>query len=253
MKLKTMAIPFLAGALFLGGCAGSEADLERQEKSAKLHYQIGLDALQKNRLPKAFDELMLAEKLNPEMPETLDALAFAWRLRGNQKKSEQYYKKAIRAGSGSKSYTNYGSLLIEMKRYKDAKNNLLKALEDPRYHGQFIATLLLGDACMGLEQYEEAIDNYRKAGSFKPDQTLTRFKEAEAFVALKRIDFALATYESLLREQPNNVNAMRGVLMMLKLKGDKVAASQKLQAFIGNPSVADRDRTWATAELLRLR
>lgn len=245
---------FVTAAALLGGCSGSrDTDDETQQRRAKLHYQIGLDALQKNQLPKAFEELMLAEKIDPEMPEALDTLGYAWRLRGNQKKSEEYYKRAIRAGSGSISHTNYGSLLIEMKRYAEAKENLEKALKDPRYHGQFIANVLLGDANMGLEKYEEAMDAYRQAGRLNPNQTLTRIKEAKVFIALEKPNFALALYETMLREDPTNRGALEGALELYALQKERTLARYHLQNFISHPSVSKQDRAWATSELVKLR
>lgn len=243
-----------AAALLLGGCSGSTGkDADTEDRRAKVHYQIGLDALQKNQLPKAFEELMYAEKLDPNMPEALDALGYAWRLRGDLKKSEAYYKKAIRAGSGSVSYTNYGSLLIEMERYDEAKENLLKALKDPRYQGQFVANILLGDACMGLKQYEEAISAYRQAGRLNPHQTLSRIKEAQVFIALEKLNFAEALYDTLLRENPADRGALQGILDLYALQNRKDMAIMHLQNYLSQPSLAPLDRAWATDELVKLR
>jgi len=244
----------MIAALLLAGCSGSGKLSEEQElRRARLHYQIGLDALHKNQLPKAFEELMQAEKIDPSQPEVLDALAYAWRLRGNHKKSEIYYKRAIRAGSGSTSHTNYGSLLLELGRFDEAKSHLKKALEDPRYQGQHIAYILLGDAYLGLKEYEKAIEAYRKAGWLNPDQTLTRIKEAWAFAASGRLNFAQALFESALRQEPNNRIVLEGLLDVLKARKDYPAARTQLQNYISRPAVSDLDRAWATDELLKLR
>ncbi len=46
-------------ALALCACATStQKEVRQKEELAKLHYQIGIDALHKGNLPKAFDELM---------------------------------------------------------------------------------------------------------------------------------------------------------------------------------------------------
>jgi len=254
LNIKLLVMILMGLAVTLTGCSGShKMEQSKQEKLAKLHYQMGLDALHKNQLPKAFDELMMAEKLSPDMPENLDTLAYAWRLRGNLKQSEVYYKKAIRAGSGSISHTNYGGLLIELERYKEAKEHLLKALEDPRYHGQYIATILLGDALFGLKEYEEAINSYRQAGLMSPNQTITRLKEARAFTALQRRNIAKALYETILRDEPNNRTALEGLLEIFAVNNDKQSARLQLQNFIGQPSVSKLDRAWATDELVKLR
>lgn len=245
----------ILATLLLAGCQSSankqlsEAD---QLKRVKIHYQIGLDALHKNQLPKAFDELMKAEAIDPHDVEVLDALGYAWRLRGNFKKSESYYLRAIRSGASSSTYTNYGSLLLEMKRYADAKVQLDKALEDPRYRNQFVAYINLGDALLGLGKFDDAIHAYRQAGLFNPEQSFSRIKEADAYVSYKRYNYAQALYESILRENGHNRVALEGLLKLLKLRNDRATARKHLKAF-KEISISELDRAWAADELDKLR
>lgn len=253
-RISLSLVVTMIGILLLTGCSGAnKPSEEQQQKRVKLHYRIALDALHKNQLPKAFEELMYAEKIDPNQPEVLDALAYAWRLRGNHQKAEAYYKRAIRAGAGSSSHTNYGSLLVEMGRFEEAKIHLQKALEDPRYHGQHIAYVLLGDAFLGLKEYEKAIDAYRNAGRLNPNQTLTRIKEARVFAASNRLNFAQALFESVLRQEPANRTALEGLLEILKTRNNYAAARTQLQNYISRPAVSDLDRAWATDELVKLR
>lgn len=245
----------LLTALLLAGCqSNSNRQLldDKKLKRADIHYQIGLDALYKNQLPKAFDELMKSEAIDPNRPEVLDALGYAWRLRGNLEKSESYYLRALRSGAGSSTYNNYGSLLLESKRYAEAKVQLEKALDDPRYRKQFIAYINLGDALMGLGQFDHAIDAYRQAGAFNPRQTLSRVKEADAYVSQKRYNYAQALYETLLRENSLNRSALEGFVKLLTLRNDKANARKYLIAFI-EKTTSRLDRAWASDELEKLR
>ncbi len=252
VTLKTIGLAALmVSALLLVGCQSSKADHEKELKRAKLHYQIGLDALHRNQLPKAFTELMRAEEIDPKQPEVLDALAYAWRLRGNLEKSESYYKRAIRSGAGSATYNNYGNLLLEMNRFADAKRQLEKAIEDPRYRNQFKAYINLGDALLGLKKFDDAIKAYRQASIFNPKQTLSRIKEAQAYVSYSRLNYAQALYETILREQPGNRAAMEGLLEVLRLRKDFPAARAQLRMF-RERSVSELDRAWAADELERL-
>ncbi|MDT8377111.1 MAG: hypothetical protein RQ867_10315 [Mariprofundaceae bacterium] len=245
----------LVAALLLAGCQSSATkplSEEDQIKRVKLHYQIGLDALHKNQLPKAFDELMKAEAIDPHDVEVLSALGYAWRLRGNFKKSESYYLRAIRSGATSSIYTNYGSLLLEMKRYADAKVQLDKALEDPRYRNQFVAYINLGDALLGLGQFDDAIAAYRQAGLFNTGQSFSRIKEAAAYVSFKRYNYAQALYETILRENSRDRTALEGLVRLLKLRNDNPAARKHLKAF-QEGSTSALDRAWAADELDKLR
>jgi len=242
-------------AMLLAGCQSSAQKQISEEKDlnrAKLHYQIGLDALHKNQMPKAFDELMKAEAINPNHADMLDALGYAWRLRGNLKKSESYYLRAIHAGGGASAHTNYGSLLLEMKRFEDAKLQLEKALEDPRYKNQFVAFINLGDAQLGLGDPDAAILSYRQAGALNPRQTLSRIKEAEAYVSNKRYNYAQALYETILRENNLNRAALEGLIRLLALRNDSGAARGYIKAYI-EKSTSELDRAWATDELDKLR
>jgi len=140
-----------------------------------------------------------------------------------------------------------------MGEYGDAKENLLKALKDPRYQGQFVANVLLGDACMGLKQFEEAMSAYRQAGRLNPNQSLTRIKEAKVFIALDKLSYAQALYETLLRKDPKDRAALEGALELYNLKNDRASARQHLQNYISLPSIPPLDRAWATDELVKLR
>jgi len=239
--------------LLLSGCSASNKPSdEDQIKRAKLHYQLGLDALYKNRLPKAFEEFMLAEEIDPKQPDVLDALGYAWRLRGDLEKSESYYKRALRAGAGSATHNNYGSLLLQMKKFEAAKKQLKKALEDPRYRNQFMAFINLGDAYLGLKQFDEAIRTYQKAGTFSIKQTLSRIKEAEAHVAYNQINYAKALYETMFKEEPANRAVVEGLVDVLKLQNDRNTARQRLASFMEQSSISELDRAWAADAMIKL-
>lgn len=242
-----------AALLLLSGCSASNKPSdEDQLKRAKLHYQLGLDALYRDQLPKAFEEFMLAEEIDPDLPEVLDGLGYAWRLRGNLEKSESYYKRALRAGAGSATHNNYGSLLLQMKKFDKAKIQLKKALEDPRYRNQFMAYINLGDAYLGSDEFDEAIRTYRKAGRFGLNQTLSRMKEAEAHVAYNQLNYAQALYEEIFKEEPANRSVIEGLVNVLKLRNDRNTARQRLSIFMEQPSISALDRAWAADTMIRL-
>lgn len=251
---KSIYLPILLlSALLLGSCQ-SASQVEEQEKlakGAKLHYRIGLDALYNNNLPKAFDELMTADSMNPNQPQVLDALAFAWRLRGNLEKSETLYKKAIRYGGGATSQTNYGSLLIQMGHYEEAEKHLRKALDDPRYGRQYIALINLGDALAGQKRYEEAIGTYRQAGRLDPNGNEARLREAEVYVQQGRYNYAKALYQTMLRDNPADRPVLEAAMRFLERRQDYESAIKLVRNFLEHTR-SDLDRGWAADELIRL-
>jgi len=243
-----------ACAALLVSCqtSGEKIDPDKNNKRAKFHYQIGLDALNRGQLPKAFDELMQSDALLPDQPDTLEALAYAWRLQGNASKSEALYKQVITISPSPSVYTNYGSLLVSLKRFEEAKVILNKALEDPRYRNQYMAFLLLGDALLGQGDIEGAIQKYRKASMMNPNQkVLSQLKEAHAYTVSGRLNYAQALYETLLRKDPILRPALEPLLALLEKRSDLDAARQHLAKYIEKES-DPLNRAWASDELTRL-
>ncbi len=233
----------------LSGCASKPSPSAQQlEKQADVHFRLGVDALQKGALPKAFEELMLSDKLRPNQPEVLDALAYAWRLRGENEKAEAMYRKSLRIRSRPETHNNYANLLIELKRYDDAARQAQKALADPRYRNQHLALMNYGDALLGLQQYDEAIKQYRLAASLRPDDAQPLIKEAHAYALMQHPDYAIALLESLARQYPTNREITEMLVTLLYKRGKMEAAIMKLTIFRDRTTNA-LDRAWAN-ELL---
>ncbi len=247
-------ILLIASIISLSACQ-SDASKRLDEdatKRAHLHYQLGLDALHKGTVPKAFEELYISDKIKPNQPDTLDAIAYAWRLRGDNKKAEQFYKKAIKADAGSSTYNNYGSLLNELGKYDDAIKNLTIALEDPRYRNQSLVFVNLGDAYMGKGNLEEAVKAYRKAKLLSPAWTYPELREAAAYTTFHRPNYAQALYETILRREPANQPALAELIALLKGKGQDNLLRTYIRAFIkANPDKLQQ--AWAKDELALLR
>lgn len=253
MKLPYFFIVFTS--LVLSGCQSSAIQKQNEDdvkKRASLHYSLGIDALHKGFVPKAFEELMLADSIEPKNAATLDAIAYSWRLRGNPKEAKKYYQRAIRYKPAPATRNNYGSLLIEMGEYKEAVKQLKLALDDPRYSKQDLAFTNLGDALAGLKDYEAAIAAYRKAQLIAPRWTYPRLREAAAYVAMKRPNYAQALYETILRSEPTNQQALQGLLVLLHDKGEENAIKTHLQTFIKH-TTNPLQKAWAKDELAQLK
>jgi len=241
-------------ALLLTGCTAGGKNLtnDQREKQAKSHYQLGIDALNKGLLPKAFDELMQSDAALPNQPHVQDALAYCWRLRGNLDKAESYYRKSIRLDSKvPATHNNYANLLLDMKRYKDAESEARKALEDPRYLNQHLAYMNLGDALLEQDHFNEAITAYRQAGAFAPGNPLPGLKEAAAYIRYDRLNYAEALLATMLRSHPDNRGAVQLLVALQTKQGDLPAARKTLQTFI-EKTQNDLNRAWAKDELDKL-
>jgi len=239
--------------LTLGGCqTAAEKRLDdNADKRAKLHYQLGLDALHKGLVPKAFEKLYLSDKIRPNQPDTLDAIAYAWRLRGDDKEAEKFYKKAIRNDAGPATYNNYGSLLVDLGKYQKALDNLTIALEDPRYRNQSLIFMNIGNAYVGLENLKKAVNSYRQARILSPNWTHPQIKEAAAYIKFDRPNYAQALYETILRREPANQEALSGLISLLKGKNKDTHLRKFIQAFIA-ATPDNLQQAWAKDELALL-
>jgi Tfp pilus assembly protein PilF len=237
----------------ISACATTtQKEDEQQEKLAKLHYQIGIDALNKGRLPKAFDELMQSNSMRPKQAEVLDALAYAWLLRGNLKKSESHYRKSLRIKAQASTQNNYANLLNKMKRYTEAEIMAQKALEDPRYPNQDLAFINLGDALLGQDKFDEAIRSYAQAQLFNSNNILPQLKAANAYVRYNRLHEARVLYRKLILQHGNSRAIIKDMLELLKKQGDPAEARRVLSQFSTRATSA-QDKAWARDELEKLR
>jgi len=238
----------------LSACATATRidDPDKQAKLANIHYRLGVDALGKQgMLPKAFNELMKSDDILPDQPAVLDALAYAWLLRGDMKKSETYYLRAIRHDAGAATFNNYANLLNRLKRYPEAETAARKALDDPRYPNQDLAFINLGDALLGQRKFEAAIESYHQAQVFNSGSTIVDLKLARAYAMHGKLREARALYEILIRKQLDNRSTVEGLVNVMNQQHDNAAARQVLDRFSQHAS-SPMDKAWALNELDRL-
>lgn len=243
----------LCCAVTISACATTtQKEDEQQETLAKLHYQIGIDALNKGVLPKAFGELMKSNSIHPNQPDVLDALAYAWLLRGNLKKSESHYRKSLSITARASTQNNYANLLNRLERYKEAESMVRKALDDPRYSKQDLAFINLGDALLGQGKFEESIHSYGQAQLFNRKNVLPQLKIANAYTQSNRLHEARALYKTLLLQYGNSRVIVMDMLKLLKKQDDPAEARRVLSQFISQ-ATSDQEKAWARDELEQLR
>ncbi len=233
------------------GCAGKHEDSEQTAKRADIHYKLGVDAIRRGNLPKAFDELMTAEKLDPQRADIQAMLGYAWMLRGDMNKAESWFKRAVRHHPDPSVWTNYGVLMLRTKQPERAERYFRKALDDPRYQHPDIAYIDLGDALLMQGRFNEAIAAYRQAKRLNPQQEFSRLKEADAYLRYDRPAYARALYETILRDSPGFRPALEGLIALLRKEGDMAEVRARLEEFrerTSNPL----DKGWAEDELRKL-
>jgi len=237
-------------------CASSEKrpalDDAKMEKLAHIHYQLGVDALGKEgMLPKAFDELMESNDILPNQAHVLDALAYAWLLRGNLKKSEANYLKALKYGASASIYNNYANLLNRLKRFDEAEKSARQALDDPRYPNQDLAFINLGNALLGQQKFAAASQAFQQAKLFNSNNILADLRLAESYYQQHKLREARWLYEMLIRQQHSNRAAVEGLLAVLN-KQHATQQSRLLLKKFARDTNSLRDKAWALDQVNRL-
>ena len=251
--MKRLMFALTVAALAMTGCTSSNhKQPEQQEKLAKLHYQLGVDALRKGMLPKAFDELMQSNSLNPNQPEVLDALAYAWLLRSDMAKAEEFYRKSLRAKPTAATENNYANLLNKLGRFQEAEAMALKALDDPRYPNQDLAFINLGDAQLGQGRFEDALNSYGQAQLFNSDSLLPQLKTANAYARHNHPREAEALYRTLLQKEKDSRAVAEGLFDLLESQNRLAEARKLLNDFSKNSSIP-QDKAWAWKELEQMK
>jgi len=249
---KTMMFTLLFIVATFSACTTvTSVSPELQTKRVDIHYQLGIDALNKRNMPKAFEELLRAESIAPHRSDVLAALGYAWQLRGDLDKASAYYLRAIKHHPSSATYNNYGGLLLRMNKPKLAEKYFRKALDNPRYPHPDIAYINLGDALLLENRFNEAIAAYRQARILNPFQETSRIREAQAYVRYDRIAYAKALYETILRDRPGNRQALEGLLDVLRKEGNTSEVRKQLKRF--HKLASDPlDKAWAEEKIKRL-
>ena len=251
MKMRLLISSVILLALSACATATQMDDPNKQARLAKIHYQLGVDALGKQgMLPKAFQELIRSNEILPDQPLVLDALAYAWLLRGDMKKSEAFYLRAIGHGAGAATYNNYANLLNRLKRFTAAEKMARKALDDPSYPHQDLAFINLGDALLGQNRFDQAIHAYQQAQVFNPGSDLVNFKLANAYARFGKLREARALYEVLVRQHPDSRSAVEGLVAVLEQQHDRSTARKVLTRFREHASAA-LDQAWVQNQLDR--
>jgi len=237
--VKTKAVMILIVCVLLTSCATSQKKIQRQrEKDPHYQYNLGIFYVNNGQPEKALENLNKSLSLDPNNTLTLIGLGIAHSMLGNFKESEKYYKQALDIDPTLAEAHNYlGSVYQEMGLLDKAEQEFLKAASNENYHSRelpyynlarlylikednekayeyikkslefndklIMSINLYAVICEKFEDFEEAIDSYKKALKLAPDEINIKFNLSGAY--LKKGDFDNA--EQILREiKPNAKN-----------------------------------------------
>lgn len=212
--------------LFLTACASTQPNLEKQkEEDPRYQYNLGIFYLNNGMLDESIEHLQEALKLNPEQALACNALGLAFSMKGDLDKSVQYLKKALSINPKlTEAHNNLGSVYQEMGLLDLAEKEFLAAASDENYHSRelpffnlarlyalreenqkamsyvkramaannrfIMAFNLHGVLSERFEEYEQAIESYKKALKISPDDINLKFNLAGAYLKDGREEIA---------------------------------------------------------------
>ena len=227
---------------------------ENQE-TASLHMEIAIGYIQKDNLPLALKELLIAEDMDPKNPVIQSNLGLVYFLRERYELAERHYSRAIsyksdyteaknnlarvfiEIGQYKKAepylieamqdltfsdyaavYANYGILEFKRKNYSAAKTKLKKSLESDREN--CITHVYLGRSYLELKELVLATDQLEKAISFCRPVAVdeAHYYAALAFFRSNQRDRAMVRFEELIKLFPNGQNAEKAKQMLALIK-----------------------------------
>ncbi|RMG13636.1 MAG: tetratricopeptide repeat protein [Deltaproteobacteria bacterium] len=139
-------------------------------RAAQLHYDLAVEAMKAGKVTEAVAELQTALKRNPDFPEAHNALGLLYHMSLHRlHKAEAAYRRALELRPNySEAANNYGALLLELGRYKEAQALFEKALDDVLYPTPYLARGNLGWALYKQGQVDKALEELRMAVVLQP-------------------------------------------------------------------------------------
>lgn len=217
-------------------CLSACVSTRSQDKTkAELLMNIGTAHYEKGNYPLALQELLKAEKLDPNNALIHNNLGLVYFMRERYDLAEQHIKKAIQIEpSFSDARNNLGRVLMEMKRDEEAEKSIKQALSDLTYAGGDRAWFNLGLLKFNQKKWPEAKDAFENSLKLMRDNCLantylgrTLFEMKSYPEAAGALDRAVGFCQRQLFDEPHYYAALAWFRA-----GDPAKAKARLQEIV---------------------
>jgi tetratricopeptide (TPR) repeat protein len=206
-----------------GFLAGAEPQITDEEKEALRNL---IDLIKAS--PKA-----AIQALEPQISKSSSAafdfiLANLYFQDGNLTKAEQYYGNAVvKHPDFRRAYKNLGLVQVQQGNFDKAIKTISKALELGEVDGRSYG--LLGYGYLTQERYYPAEAAYRQAILMQPDVTDWKVGLARCLLETERYSDAIALFETLLLDEPDNADYWMLQANAYLGKGESLSAAKNLE------------------------
>lgn len=245
--VKLVVINFLALLLLLNNGCTSDADKVNSQgkhstknlnRSAKYNVQLGLGYLEQGDVERAKDKFLKAIKQSPELPEAHYNLAHFYYLIDEQGLALQHFSQAVSYASSSTSgvlgtaHNNFGVFLCQTKKFHEAEQEFLQAINDEHYADTASAYENAGLCALKEKNKIKAKYYFAKAVKNNPLSQKALIELADLNIANKNYDEAaqyLDRYKQIVAEDKRYLLAS---LKIAQFKGDKQGANKITKVFL---------------------
>lgn len=177
---------------------------EQRAKAIQARLAAGMEALKMQDPERARRHITRALELEPHSAEANNAMALLYRYEGDDKREEEYFRKALRADKNySQARNNYAGLLFRQGRYKEAVGHLEKAANDTNYDQRAVAFLNLGRCYAKLNELDKASSALQRSLRLDSGQAEATLELADVLLAQQKYADA-KTYLAVFQERARN-------------------------------------------------
>lgn len=164
-------------SLLLNGCSSSSTTPQQPpqpeptqksepdpQKAAEVNMQLGVEYLKRGQYDIALTRLTRSMEVNPDLPETHNAMGILSERLGRTEEARKYYEQAISLKpDDSDIQNNYAQFLCKQGEWNQAEVHFLKATENPLYKTPEIPYTNAGICAVRNKSYVRAETYLRKA------------------------------------------------------------------------------------------
>lgn len=194
-------------ALLLSACAHGPS--AKAQKTAEIHHDLGLEALQRGQAPDALREYDAALQADPDMPEAHlgRGLVLEYGF-GKLKEAEAEYRRALELKpSYSDAHNNLGQLQARTGRYDEALKSFDEALASTFYREPWVARCNKGQALYRMGRRDDGLAELRACLTIAPRYCAGRRELGRILLSDGKLKEALEELTSYARDCDKVVDA----------------------------------------------
>ncbi len=199
MRPCLIHIIFLLAVALMSACVSGRGGQNEISNPASYHYQMGLSFISERNYTGALKELTEAEKLEPDNPDVLYYLGYAYIGKKRPDLAEPRLQKAIMLKPNNSTTRNLlGVVCLELKRWDNAIQQFRIAKDDLFYANNDDAAINLALAYLGKGVYLKALEELNAVLRNNPRKIQARVALGRVYFAMDRPEQAVVEYNKAL-------------------------------------------------------